>query len=151
MSEVTNGSGYRAPGLWVRGGDYMSGDWSNLVQAAKVIQQSEPHSVEKTLKDWRADKINDLPIDYITSTKLLLTMRIVFDIPEHAPFLGKMDYATNQDGTLNLAWPIVWNAGKPRLIPGPEFYTGEVYTAADEFHGFRGEYRFRDLSEYHAD
>ena len=147
--EVTNGIGYWSNPL--PGGNYTSGDWSNLVQAAKVIQQSNPSSVEKTLKSWRADKIKDLPIDYVTSTKLLLTMRVVFDIPEHAPFSGKMSYATNQDGSLNLAWPIVWNAGKPRLVPGPGFYEGEVYRAEDEFREFREEYRFRDLSEYHPD
>lgn len=154
MSEVTNGSGYWAPwapGLWINGGNYTSGDWSNLVQAAKVIQQSDPDSVENALKNWEAEKIKDLPIDYLTSTKLLLTMRIVFDIPEHAPFYGKMSYATNQDGTLNLTWPVMWNAGKPKLIPGPGYYEGDLYSAASEFHEFREEYKVRNLSEYRPD
>jgi len=97
--------------------------------------------------------------------KLLLLMRTVFDLPERAPVgqkvnffgwtipaknvsNGKVIYSDeNRDGTINIAWPIVWNGGKPKLLSGETSLQGvvDVYNVLGEYKYFRARYTMRNL------
>jgi len=129
---------------------YSSEDWSNLVNTAKIIQQCDPNSVEKTLKDWEAWRIKDFPSDFLNATKVMLTLEVVFDLPENIQASELHPYSNpNQDGTFNLAWPIVWNAGRPGFAEAaPHSYNGAVYPASDLFRWYRSKYKLRDLSKF---
>lgn len=89
-------------------------------------------------------------------SKLFLLMRVVFDLPEQdssgdnwmVGFWKGEKNEINIDGSVNRAWPIVWNNGSPRLITRLMAASGSGYSAAGEFLFFKDKYRFRDLSSF---
>ena len=104
-----------------------SRDWSNLVVVAKVIQTSEPKSVERALHLYQLggeDESNFYRSSRPDDSKLFLLMRVVFVLPESVPehdfhfFAGWLGTSSlyNADGSMNQSWPIKWNNGRPKLI-----------------------------------
>ena len=91
--------------------------------------------------------------------KLLLLMRVLFELPERSATATPRFYPwrthgtdRNPDGTVNCAWPITWNDGSPRLLSGATSIQGAVdlYDPAGEFEYFRANYRYRDLKRMTA-
>jgi len=86
-------------------------------------------------------------------------MRTVFDLPESVPKNGKEwpnrhSWVTSgvepidSSDTVNLAWPIKWNSGRPELLVELLGLQGQRYDAAKEYAYYKQKYRFRDLSSF---
>lgn len=120
----------------------------------------EPKSVCKTFRKYQQDQVVDSMDETRNDSKLYLLIRVVFYLPEHAPKEEKWSYfghwlrfqtEYNSDGTINQAWPIMWNKGNPCLISGCLGIQGfGRYSAADEFLYLRNKCLFRDLSSFHS-
>jgi len=153
------------PGM---GTNYPRSSWSQLVRVAEIIQHSPPAAVEKVLHEYQF-KDGDEEVDprrlmeqLDRDSKLFLLMRIIFNLPEAAPekkenrFVSdgwmsrwnKSGQGTEPRNTINLAWPITWQAGNPRLLTGSSGYQGQRYDAAAEYAFYQQRFSFRDLSEF---
>jgi len=144
--------------------NYSRSGWERLVSAAKVIQTSNPNSVEKSLLrcQWKGCANGNFQLanerQAENDRKLLLLIRVVFDVSEAVPAHELHEFAGwiptkslfNPDGTANQAWPIKWNRGYPTLVSGFIGIQGidARYNAAKEFHYFQSRYPLRDLSSF---
>jgi hypothetical protein len=125
-----------------------------LILTAQFIQKCRPKSVEQALFEYQS--IQELDQEVRSDGKIYLLLRVTFVLPENAStdewtmFGGwaTMNTERNEDGTVNLAWPLTWNKGNPRLISGFTALQGfdARYKAAAEYKYFSGKYPFRDLS-----
>jgi hypothetical protein len=126
--------------------DYSYDDWLRLASVAKIVQQSTPNSVEKALHRFQLG--NSLHSD----AKLLLLMRVAFDLPE---FPGKnnpniMYFWATPPASEIPSWPVHWINGFPSLVSGPPKFRqiSPRYDAGKEYQYFRRRYPFRDLSQF---
>ena len=138
-----------------RSTNYSEASWKQLISVARIIQKSDQTSVEDVLRSYQAIQPNS--IDGIRNdSKIYLLLRIIFELPESAPlskdrlfFAGWVTMKTefNKDGTVNLAWPLFWNQGHPRLVSGFIGLQGldARYKAAEEYHYFKDRYPMRHL------
>jgi len=134
--------------------DYKAQDWDRLVETARIMQKFTPSSVQNVLKESQTNNIG------FDDSKVYLLFRVMFALPEHAParelfgfgWWVQMEFPdetpNNKDGTVNLAWPISWNNGKPLLVSGFQGYQGPPYDAVAEFDYLLKHYKYRDLSKY---
>jgi hypothetical protein len=135
--------------------NYSRAAWQRLAEAAKEFQSDDPRSVEKALAKFQRTGFAG---QRENPGKLLLLMRIVFDVPDSSPinqihmFAGWVTHGTEfkSDRSANLAWPLKWNNGDPYLVCGFLGIQGidAQYNAAEEFNYFLGKYPLRDLSNY---
>ena len=151
---------------------YSDENWQALVVAAKFIQNCDSASVESTVREYQnrtyIDKAFPPPksgVDYYKNigpfearnrreddSKLLLLMRVLFDLPEHMKatgirYFGWESFAEHQDGTMDMNWPIRWTEGKPELASGETRLEGvvDVYNVLGEYKYFSERYHFRNL------
>lgn len=134
--------------------DYKTQDWDRLVETAQIVQKFTPSSVRNVLEESQTNQIG------LDDSKVYLLFRVMFALPEHAPAKEQFGFGwwiqtefpdespINKDGTVNLAWPISWNNGRPHLISGFQGYEGPPYRAAPEFDYLMKHYKYRDLSKY---
>jgi hypothetical protein len=132
---------------------WSSASWDNLLRAAKMIQTCDRQSVMEALTDFQRQQHGANMVD----GKLFVLMRILFQLPEHAPldkrfafggWITHRDPAVSDlhgDGTVNLAWPIMWTNGRPRLVSGFQGLQGQPYDAAREFRYLIDQYPMRAL------
>lgn len=126
--------------------------WDALVLAATIIQSFKPEMLEWTLRNYQTTNDRGSRLD---DSKLLLLMRVAFDLPEAGlrndwtGFGGWRDWSGSDNLATNLAWPISWNAGQPSLVVGFTAFQGPRYDAALEYRYLYQKYGFRDLSSYH--
>ena len=81
-------------------------------------------------------------------------MRCVFNLPENATNRPRFypwheNYTdVNPDGTVNVAWPLTWRTGRPRLVSGETGIQGivDLYHPAREYDYFLRHYAMRDLT-----
>ncbi|HET7626342.1 MAG TPA: hypothetical protein VFM25_13875 [Verrucomicrobiae bacterium] len=138
---------------WTISTSYSDAAWKKLVNAAKRFQSADP----KLAKQVIANRIktasanpNQLAIE---QGKIFLLSRVVFDLPgngsQRIPGAGweRGQTDVNPDGTINAAWPVVWNGGKPSLASGRVGNAGS-YSATNEFEFLRFRYKYRDLSTF---
>lgn len=152
--------------------NYSSGGWAKLMSAAKEIQSCDQNSVLQTLNCYQNSSYTDKYLRPAGTTnwaydwdgrikddgKLLLLLKIVFDLPEAAtnsmhPKYFAWSLATkespssdiNSNGTFNIAWPIRWNNGQPQLVTGETGMEGpvDVYDVPGEYMYFKTHYKFR--------
>lgn len=134
---------------WPHAIEYSHASWAALVSAAKVMQESNPQFMERTLRGYQ--RVHDRSSD---DSKLLLVLRVAFDLPETRPlekrvgFGGWRDLTDSDNMKTNAAWPISWNSGHPKLIVGFTLFEGERYDAATEFTYFANKYPARDLTSF---
>jgi hypothetical protein len=140
--------------------DYRPEHWAALVLAAKAVQDSDPNSVERALAAWQENRAEGLPHTTQVETKVYLLMRVVFDLPERAPARDRYGFGgwlhdmpteeppVNPDGTVNLAWPVSWRSGDPRLVAGFQGLEGQPYDAVAEYRYLNARYKPRDLSSF---
>jgi len=141
--------------------NYPEASWRYLIRIAKEIQADNHKSVEKALRGFQLRGCTNGDFQLVESEqkendrKLLLLMRIIFNVPESVntpePLFGcfvTMRSDINPDGSFNAAWPMKWNTGHPILVCGFGGLQGHDprYDAAREYHYFHSTYRFRDLS-----
>jgi hypothetical protein len=139
-----------------------STQWSNLVAVAKVIQTSDPKSVERALHLYQlggeAETNFDDSLRLADDSKLFLLMRVVFVLPESVPehdfhFFGGWIGSSglyNSDGSMNQSWPIKWDNAHPKLMAvyGGIQGINARYDASAEYAFFRKKYFIRDLSSF---
>jgi hypothetical protein len=139
---------------------YSKHSWLLLINAAKVVQESEPKSVEQTLEDYQSHTATNGLDQIKEDSKLFLLMRVVFDLPEDVsvdtngfvPVFGgwvTMNEQFGTNGSVNVAWPIRWNNGHPILISGYYGIQGinSTYNARKEYMYFMSKYRMRHLRD----
>jgi hypothetical protein len=138
--------------------DFKTQDWDRLVVAARTMQKFAPSSVQNVLQEWQTNYAEQVKFNW--SNKLYLLFKVMFNLPEHAPAREQFGFGAwiqqkfpgessiNSDGTINLAWPISWNDGKPRLVSGFQGYEGPPYRPAAEFDYLLKHFKYRDLSKY---
>lgn len=151
---------------------YSDRSWRSLISAAKYIQGCDPASVESTLIEYEhktyVDKASPPPnsgVDYYKNaglpqyvkrleddSRLLLLMRMVFNLPDHNPsngiqYFGWKSFAERKDGTTDLNWPIRWENDLPVLASGMTGMQGvvDVYNVVGEYKYFSKKYHFRSL------
>jgi len=134
--------------------DYTAQDLDRLVNAARIMQKFTPSSVQNVLEEWQTNQFG------FDDSRAYLLFRVMFALPEHAPAREQFGFGwwmqtqfpdqtpINKDGTVNLAWPISWNNGRPYLVSGFQGYEGPPYRAAAEFAYLTKHYKYRDLSQY---
>jgi hypothetical protein len=140
---------------WRSTKDYTSNDWKNAIEAARMFQNATPSTVELVLQRFAETEPGAIKDDFIEMSKLLLILRIAFDLPESAtnnPSASAMTWESgrseiNADGSFNVAWPIRWNNGRPILIKRYSGLSGPAYTVLGDYHIFRSRYPFRKLPE----
>ncbi|MDB6064327.1 MAG: hypothetical protein JWR26_535 [Pedosphaera sp.] len=136
---------------------YSKEDWLQVELAARRLQKCDKTSVQETLARWKNNENPWLRYNTELSSELYLVMRVMFELPEHAPesdFFGFGGWLClppgaslyNEDGTMNLCWPVSWKSGEPHLIAGCRGLHGPAYEPAAEYHYLHDHYRFRDLS-----
>jgi hypothetical protein len=86
--------------------------------------------------------------------KIFLLMRAVFSLPESATSRPRFypwhenHTEENPDGTVNVAWPLSWKSGSPRLVSGETEIQGVInlYLPAEEYNYFLRHYPMRMLT-----
>lgn len=145
---------------WPHGStNYPDSAWERLTAVAREVQRDSPTSVEIALFEYQhiGGDFQDSPGAY-DDGKLLLLMRVVFDLPDASQknqlhmFAGWVTLGTefNADGTANVDWPLKWSNGRPYLVSG--FIgvqgIGARYDAEAEYRYLLGKYKCRDLSRW---
>jgi hypothetical protein len=144
--------------------NYSTQGWERLISLAKTIQTNTPPAVEVCLSQYQNAFANHPNFQHPSVAqlhndgKLLLLLRVVFDLPEHSHsprdqlkfFGGWVTHGNenNTDGTMNLCWPLTWPNNRPTLVSGYEGLQGARYDAASEYRYFRAKYQYRDLSSF---
>jgi hypothetical protein len=138
---------------WTISTSYSDAAWKKLVNAAERFQNANPKLAKQVIANRiknASAKPNQLAVE---QGKIFLLSRVVFDLPENGSQRipgaewerGQTD--VNPDGTINVAWPIVWNHGKPSLASGRIGDAG-AYSATNEYEFLRFRYKYRDLSTF---
>jgi hypothetical protein len=144
---------------WTASTNYSVGGWRQLIKTAKAVQAANSSLAGDALGEYLqryANRPDQLPGE---QAKLFLLLRVVFDLPEtgsagpSASFGGPTAKRSDASagGTANLAWPLSWNQGTPRLVAGCESAASGVYRVKDEFDFLRFHFRRRDLSKVQVD
>ena len=127
-------------------------EWQHFVDTAALIQRCRADDVREALAKFVSEvTTNRPPGPGAPESKVFLLLRVVFDLPDDAPiverrsYVGWMNWPDGDNGRVNLAWPIEWNEGRPRLIDRCVGRVGGPYDAPAEYEYFLAKYRFRDL------
>jgi hypothetical protein len=118
------------------------------------IQRADPRLSGESLADYLQGYANRPDQLAAEQGKVFLLLRVMFELPENAPPQQRLAFAgwtrgrsgLNEDGTVNLAWPVSWKQGQPRLVAGREGSAGSGYSVREDFAYLRYHFRYRDLS-----
>src|SRR5205823_3845724 len=120
----------------------------------RKLQDCEPDSVEEALRSYQAASERVQSRD---DSKLLLLLRVAFELPESVRPGGRQGFSPsfggwftdrtqiNEDGTTNLAWPILWRKGSPVLVTRFQGFQGPRHDAGGEYRYFLQNYPLRRL------
>ena len=150
--ELQHWFGSLAP--WSQRRDFSKEEWDNYLKVAGAVQQSPPEVVESALDRFMQEALHEEFKGYESESKLFLLMRVVFDLPEVAPanqrrsFKGWVNWPeADSEGYVNLAWPLSWEAAKPRLIAPYEGSEGIPYAASQEYRYLLKHFPYRRLGQ----
>ena len=147
---------------WNVDGTYSEQAWKRLLQTAKALQKCDTNTVARALakESSTTNAVRNVIAKYVPKkekpnyrgsyeedSKPFLLLRIMFELPEHAPadqrFASKGWHRSldlegrlsghNVDGTVNLAWPIAWQNCQPTLTAGCIGSSGPPYDARAEY------------------
>lgn len=143
---------------WPASTNYTAEGWARLVKAARALQAADPKLAGDAMAAVLRDAAGDPAQLPQAQGKLLLLLRVAFDLPESVTGEQRLAFTawtrsplvTNLDGSVNLAWPLTWNQGNPRLVAGCPGPAGGDYPVADEYAFMRYHFRTRDLSGFQA-
>lgn len=134
---------------WGTSTNYSAAGWTRLAFAARSLRATPPALAEKVLAGLATG-----PEAEADQLKCFLLLRFTFDLPangsaaDRAPSRPALQAPgeANPDGSVNLAWPIVWNGGRPHLLAGSRGALDPGYAPQQDFTFLRYKYRFRDLT-----
>ena len=136
--------------------DYKADDWQKLVKAARALQQADSALATLVISE-RLDKASDTAGELADDqTRIFLLLRTAFNLPQQSPQPGQFGFEQwprnntdlNSNGTANMAWPILWNDGKPQLAAGRPAPLSGSYEAKNEFTVLRFKFAPRDLKTF---
>jgi len=141
---------------WTASPNYSAAGWTHLVKTAKAIQGMD-HKLAEAALDAHLRGFANKPAELADEEgKVFLLLRVVFDVRESGSAAQRFAFAgwtrgpseLNPDGTLNLAWPLAWNQGRPRLVAGRSGPEGSRYAVGDDYAYLRYHFSRRDLSSF---
>lgn len=143
---------------WPESSNYTAAAWKRIIRAGRAFQNAPPKLAQNALEQFARDQTRRPATADVELSKAFLLLRVMFDVPEHAPPEQRVALAQwetrgtdrHPDGMVNLAWPLVWNEGRPRLVAGRAGSAGPRYAPQDEFALFRYRYKPRDLSTFRS-
>jgi hypothetical protein len=139
---------------WSSTAAYKGSDWERIVEVAAAFQRALPTVAAEGFEIFSLQNTNNFQNDYLEDSKAFLLLRVMFDLPEHGKGRpGGPGWLTerrdlNTDGTVNLAWPVVWNKGQPFLASDFLGYEGFAYSAKADYLFLSSHYSKRDLSNF---
>lgn len=141
---------FRVLAPWHNAQDFSEEAWRRYMNAARLVQNSEPGEVELALARFLDEADGFTGVE--NETRLFLLMRIVFDLPDRAPadqrhiFKGWVNWpALDAEGNVNLSWPVDWQDGRPVLLTPFEGADGPCYGAVEEYRYLLTRFPFRKL------
>jgi hypothetical protein len=137
---------------WAASTNYSEAGWQQLIKTARRIQNTDPQIVDEAFEEYLKPFTNNPTQLVVEQGKIYLLLRVVFDAPENGAQRipsaqwdrGGTDL--NPDDTINEAWPVIWNGGKPRLAAG-RFGSPGSYSVKNEYSFMRFRYKYRELSK----
>lgn len=139
---------------WQRKDDFKEEDWRRYIMVAKIVQLADFNTVEAALNEFilQAVKSDENYQGFESESKAFLLMRVLFDIPEVFSSTKSFSYkgwtnwpAPDENGNINLAWPVTWKNGHPELENGYKGSMGQAYAAALEYRFLKDNFKFRKL------
>ena len=138
---------------WTKKDGFTKNDWDHYIKIAGNVQNSEPEVIKSAMEAFRQEVMKeDFNGQYESESKLFILLRVVFDLPEKAPanqrlsFKGWINWPEpDENGKVNLSWPVSWKGGSPALIAGYEGSVGEIYDAWSEYKHFSQNFKFRNF------
>lgn len=125
--------------------------WAPYVVAAQRFQESA-RDVQRTViqqvmatsqSPWDANE---------RAYRLLLLLRVVFDLPERAPASERRVYLPchdvpqpDSDGMVSIAWPLSWTQSGPCVVSRCARTSGPPYLPLRELEHFQNNYKYRVL------
>jgi hypothetical protein len=141
---------FRALPPWPSDRDLSDEDWLRYVNAARLVQHSEPADAKRALARFLDEAEGFAGVE--NETRLFLLLRVVFDLPDRAPadqrrtFKGWVNWPEpDTEGNVNLSWPVSWSAGQPILLARFEGADGPRYAAVEEYRHLLARFPFREL------
>jgi hypothetical protein len=139
---------------WSSSEPYKQNDWEKIVEVAAIFQEAAPSMAAEGFEIFSVQNTNNFHGDFLEDSKAFLLLRVMFDLPEHAKarsggpgwLTGRRDL--NSDGTINLAWPVVWNKGQPSLASEYLGYEGLSYGAKSDYLFLNSHFSKRDLGSF---
>jgi hypothetical protein len=129
---------FRALPPWHSDRGFSDEDWQRYLDAAHLVQHSEPADVEHALARFLDEADGFTGVE--NETRLFLLLRVVFDLPERVPagerrvFKGWVNWPEpDAEGNVNLSWPVSWQGGRPVLLARFEGADGPRYGAGEEY------------------
>lgn len=143
---------FRLLAPWSYDRSYSMEDWERYIDAAQLVQESDPADVERAVAQLmeQSEGFNNVE----NETRLFLLLRIVFELPEHAQaskrrvFKGWVNWPEpDSRGYVNLSWPVGWRDNRPYLLARYEGAEGPRYAAIEEYRYLLANFPFRKLSD----
>ena len=141
---------FRVLAPWRNTQDFSVQTWRHYINAAKLVQNSEPGKVELALARFLNEADGFAGVE--NETRLFLLMRIVFDLPDRAPvdqrriFRGWVNWpAPDAEGNVNLSWPVDWQDDRPVLLAPFKGADGPRYGVVEDYRSLLARFPFRKL------
>ena len=141
---------FRVLAPWHNAQDFSEEGWRHYMNAARLVQNSEPEEVELALAQFLDEADGFTGVE--NETRLFLLMRIVFDLPDRTPadqrriFKGWVNWPNlDAEGNVNLSWPVDWQDGRPVLLAPFEGADGPRYGAVEEYCYLLAHFPLRDF------
>jgi hypothetical protein len=133
--------------------DYSEKGWKRLIALARVIQRTDPDTVAATFDTYLQHAFQDSVDAGYDESRPFLLLRAVFELPEEAPREAAFSFkgwfgTSSREGDrqrVNLAWPLSWKGGRPRLVAGCLGSEGPLYHAAAEYRYMLKHFPMRNL------
>ena len=142
-------SGFHDLAAW-QNTDFSTHEWHCYIESAELLQHAEPADVKRALCLFLQEGEGIVGVE--NETRLFLLMRVVYDLPSSASvdirrvFKGWVNWpAPDENGMVNLSWPIDWQQGRPTLIAVYQGADGPGYAAIEEYRYLFEHFSFRKL------
>ncbi len=140
---------FKALAPWSPEGDFGEAEWGSYLDAARVVQEADPATVEAALIRFLAGAGDEADAD---ESKVFILMRVVFDLPEQSSaesrrsFKGWSNWPEPDTARqVSLSWPVSWRSGNPSLEAPYAGSMGLPYAASQEYRHLRGNFPYRQL------
>lgn len=142
---------------WKGKEDFDEDSWGQYIRLARKFQKLPSPTAELVLDQFIQSAVksqNEAFEGYENESKAFILIRIMFDLPENVPYDKRISFKgwsnwpePDQNGMVNLAWPLAWKKEYPELEASYEGSMGQPYAAKEEYRYFLKRYPFRKLDK----